>query len=1001
MKVSLFRNGISQKKDPQNIDIQKILTSIKSPSTNVLKNKVTKLRSLKTKKEKSDFKKKFPYVTFSGVFEERAADKLIEHSGFIVLDFDDLEHLEDTFEQLKSESYIFAMFVSPRGTGLKILVKINPNKHLDSFLELEKYFSKNYNLKVDPSGKDVCRACFLTYDPNLFQNQDSKLFSIDDFYTVDTDTGEIYENTKPHYEPKESQNYDILEHCKMVASRIEASGKDLTTNYADWNIIAFSLASLGESGRDIFHQVSRMYPEYNFEKCSQKFDNAIKTTRFTTPGKFFTVARDNFIDISFFEKSSKKKLPNNQKTRKKLDNQPTQQQAVTQEETPELSFKEIREKIKHLKETLDGLVPNTEDFKTVEKQYIQAKQLLPNAKQNKAKPQIANFNVGEDLKEGETANADVTELEDELRRKLPEGVNVKDYMNYGFYEHKNCYYMAEKEGVDVLISNFTMKIKFLIRSKTEPKRLVEIKNIYGEKALIDMNIETMISLSKFCQSVESEGNFLFEGKDQHLKRLKRKLFKEEKSSEEISFLGYQKKLDVYVFSNGIFDKDNFLKIDDYGIVELLGRNIYIPALSKINDHDNFSYENERKFIFKKTEITFEQWAKIFCDTYGEKGTIAIGFYIAALFRDIIFEQTRFFPILNLFGAPGTGKTTMASSLMYLFGNRQEPFMLGGAGTPKGFMRKFGQFCNALIWLDEFKNSIDVKKIESLKNVYDGVGYEKALMTQDSKTKTTPIYSACILSGEELPTGNEALFKRVVFLDFETEKFSELERESFEKLVKLEEKGLSSFIGEILKIRDVFSLNFSDTFAVNLGYLHKETSKSGESFDDRIIRNYAVILASLDIAFKYFQFPFNLETARKYFVKRIIIQNGLIANSSKVSKFFDVIQFLFENKQIVEGSDFKIKDNILLIRLSKIHPLYLEAHNRQFGDRGLDKASLVSYLEKHKSFKNNVKSERFDNDTTVTSAYAFDLNKLEINLTYIPKETQETQQQKDDDEDLPF
>ncbi|KOY86003.1 hypothetical protein AD998_07475 [bacterium 336/3] len=650
--------------------------------------------------------------------------------------------------------------------------------------------------------------------------------------------------------------------------------------------------------------------------------------------------------------------------------------------TDDLSLDERKALIKKLEKELGSLIPGTPSFKDKEKELIEAKSLMPNQRRvSKEKSKSQKIIFREDFKEGTDPS-----FEAELRRKLPEGVDVKDYMNYGFYEFKNCYFMSEKEGVDVVISNFTMKVKFLIKSKTEPKRLVEIKNMYGHKAMVDMSIETMVSLSKFCQAVESEGNFLFEGKESHLKKIKRKLFMEEKTSEEIRFLGFQKEASVYAFANGIFDGERFHEIDEYGIVEHKERNIYIPALSKINQYDDFSYENERKFVYKKSSIDFQEWAKLFYQTYQEKSIIAISFYVASIFRDVIFSQTRFFPILNLFGAPGTGKTTMAASLMFLFGDAQEPFMLGGAGTPKGFMRKFGQFYNSLIWLDEFKNSIDLKKLESLKNIYDGVGYEKALMTQDNKTKTTPIYSACLLSGEELPTGNEALFKRVIFIEFETATFNEVQKEAYGKLVTNQIQGISSLTTEILKHRALFVEQFAEKFNNSIDYLFKETKKEGENLDDRIIKNYAVLLATLDIIYPQIKLHFTLEQAKKYFVDRILYQSELISSSSKISKFWDIVQFLYETNQIVLDQDFKVVDNILYIRMSKIFPLYMDSHVRQFGERGLDKSSLTRYLERSKGFDSFITSTWFGKANS--SAYKFNLDKLPIRLTYIPPEKHE-------------
>jgi hypothetical protein len=62
------------------------------------------------------------------------------------------------------------------GDGVCIFVKINPNKFLESFNELAQYYWDNFNLAIDPSCKNKNRLRFISYDPYLFLNENSKKF---------------------------------------------------------------------------------------------------------------------------------------------------------------------------------------------------------------------------------------------------------------------------------------------------------------------------------------------------------------------------------------------------------------------------------------------------------------------------------------------------------------------------------------------------------------------------------------------------------------------------------------------------------------------------------------------------------------------------------------------------------------------------------------------------------------------------------------------------------
>jgi hypothetical protein len=116
----------------------------------------------------------FDYVTFSGIFTLRAIEHLVQPSGLIVIDLDNLNDVTKTRDLLKSIDLIETqlLFVSPGGKGLKWVIKTNLANfsHRDYFMGIEGYLFKKYELKIDPSGKDISRACFLCYDPEAFIN---------------------------------------------------------------------------------------------------------------------------------------------------------------------------------------------------------------------------------------------------------------------------------------------------------------------------------------------------------------------------------------------------------------------------------------------------------------------------------------------------------------------------------------------------------------------------------------------------------------------------------------------------------------------------------------------------------------------------------------------------------------------------------------------------------------------------------------------------------------
>ncbi|WP_460444375.1 hypothetical protein, partial [Amycolatopsis magusensis] len=167
-------------------------------------------------------------------------------------------------------------------------------------------------------------------------------------------------------------------------------------------------------------------------------------------------------------------------------------------------------------------------------------------------------------------------------------------------------------------------------------------------------------------------------------------------ADEIKTLGWHND-GFYAFANGIFT-DRFLPANDHGIIthniptddqdELLEKHYFIPAMSSIYRNEEELYESEKKFRFvERKGVKFADWASLFYAGYGDNGIFGMCFYITSLFRDKIYSRFKFFPHLFLFGPPGTGKSTMAWSISYMFGLERKPFMLN-AGTSVGFHRTF-------------------------------------------------------------------------------------------------------------------------------------------------------------------------------------------------------------------------------------------------------------------------------------------------------------------------
>lgn len=155
--------------------------------------------------------------------------------------------------------------------------------------------------------------------------------------------------------------------------------------------------------------------------------------------------------------------------------------------------------------------------------------------------------------------------------------------------------------------------------------------------------------------------------------------------------------------------------------------------------------------------------------------------------------------LNLFGEKGTGKTTLATSLEAFFLHDVKPPSMGVASVP-AMNDRVSQAVNTLVVFDEYKNDLDVRKIDFLKGLWGGSGQTKKNTTSDGMATQTIATTGVIICGQEKPTQDMALYTRVIFLAYSKTSFSILEKRHYEELQAICNTGLTHLTIEILKHR---------------------------------------------------------------------------------------------------------------------------------------------------------------------------------------------------------
>ena len=284
--VTLFK-AANHVKDGQVIKILDFLDKIQNGYWQDI---VFKVRNAKSTEERNELKRNAPNATISGCFETRKTTGLKTASGLIAMDIDNLnDAVGDIHLKMRSDEYVFSSFRSISGRGLCVLFKINPKAHLESFEAISAYLYKKFNQEVsaDEKCKDISRIRFVSYDPDLYLNPDSKLFKV-----TPLDKKERHAREYISYPTDSSTSIKVIE-------AIESKGVDITSNYADWINVGFALANeYKEAGREYFHKISRYHPEYDFNKTDKKYTHLLKTgNRDLNMGVIYNLATRNGIEV--------------------------------------------------------------------------------------------------------------------------------------------------------------------------------------------------------------------------------------------------------------------------------------------------------------------------------------------------------------------------------------------------------------------------------------------------------------------------------------------------------------------------------------------------------------------------------------------------------------------------------------------------------------------------------------------------------------------------------
>lgn len=343
--------------------------------------------------------------------------------------------------------------------------------------------------------------------------------------------------------------------------------------------------------------------------------------------------------------------------------------------------------------------------------------------------------------------------------------------------------------------------------------------------------------------------------------------------------------------------------------------------------------------------------------FGDNGRIGFAFYLATLFRDVVTNASaeHWFPILNLFGPKGSGKSELGHTLLSLFTIAYKAPNIQNS-TISALNDTVAASANALAHIDEYKNDLDPKVIEFLKGLWDGTGRSRMNMDFDKKKEVTAVDAGIILSGQEMPTADIALFSRLIFLQFPRSTFTQEEKKNYMRLMEMRSGGLTHLTIALLKYRKRFEERFTGT----LKEVRKQVSVAlqGKQCEDRIVNNWCVPLAALRVLQDAVP-TLAYDDLFKIVIEGILKQNAECKTNGELGSFWNVVQYLASEGIINDTGDFVIryltklktdmvdtswldKRAVLYMQTSRIFNLYRK-EGRKTDEKTLPTDALKYYL----------------------------------------------------------
>ncbi|MFA6813211.1 MAG: CRISPR-associated primase-polymerase type B [Bacteroidaceae bacterium] len=227
--------------------------SIRNPKEEI----VTKIRNLRIirdidKKRYTLLKKELPYLVCGAFNPPFRRTENFAYIEYFIVDIDHITQkglsIENIRGEIEKDSRTVMSFLSPGEDGLKVLFHLK-ERCCDSGLYSLFYkvfvqkFSTTYRLDqvIDAQTSDVCRACFVSYDPNVYFNPEAETVDVSSYidehnpvslFDMKAHTEKVAKEQKLNVEPVEKDKDPDDESIQKIKAILQLKSRPVEKNPA-------------------------------------------------------------------------------------------------------------------------------------------------------------------------------------------------------------------------------------------------------------------------------------------------------------------------------------------------------------------------------------------------------------------------------------------------------------------------------------------------------------------------------------------------------------------------------------------------------------------------------------------------------------------------------------------------------------------------------------------------------------------------------------------------